>query len=738
MNTNCYIAALQQKFRDVTIRWPDLSVHINEVSVTFQSLVIALCDSDTIRFQEAFDQASRAHSRMLWSYLDDASAYRRLLDQGRAHLLEEGRSYFFDQCRDFLTTLHRARRMGLPQSARISQDMPKGNVLMYRGITFLKGLEIADDGRITTWSQRNHSTNESALRSDASSISVVGADGTPTSKVMFVVRNSEDSLLIAPYCGDPLVLHCLVCGPSAALLRQARDTIMDQDMARLPKQSPITPDGKDDYFAVHHDYRRRGGRRFHPPTLLAIAANRYWKFTRPLRIADIVRKLPKVSPSYKMGFDFQALCREQFDLRSSISLGGYVSLYHLHLPQRDEDVFVLEGYGQIFMIGQDFTFGAQDRFKERLATYVPHLAKNEKNVCETRVFYQVARALFIGAPAARQAQGLTLGYGNWRVGDCSFALTAIRQMADLGYEVEVLDQDSELLGFDAETAAEKPHLRALFGEAAMSRIRFNADYLDGLGHLMSASLGLAPSERFAFQGRGRTYGNLWQKIMFPEFDGRRRDLVLGWPTERRDLSRPFGIFFTLDLEKRRWLEQEEFLDKLIEWADGQSVPITIFLNGMTGYRHAHRLNAATLKTFIHEDSIVSEFEARVITRYRNVTFSSMAKLTLDEKCQIVHEKVDYCIGPLGSGTVVPSVLYSKPGLIYSSNAMYGISRDKYKNIELLIGPYSELVPLTWSRDVDARDHKIFPEAEMTNYAIQPQRVLDLAIPQLEFHIRKYN
>jgi hypothetical protein len=625
--------------------------------------------------------------------------------------------------------------MGQPFATK-PEDLPVGNMLIYRATTFLKAFEASMDGRIISWTFRNQSKNESHIARTDHGFGIIDDRGTSTSSALFTIRKGDDTLTIAPYFKNPIILHCLVHGPTADVLRTAKDGLTGRDLAPLPSQDRVTPDGTDDYAASHHDHRRRGGKRFNASCILAIAANRYWKFTRKLRISDLIRKMPHATPSHADGFDVTALYREEFETKSCVPLGGYVTLYHLHMPRLGQDIVALDGYGQVVLIGEDFSFGDASRFERLIGHYAAHFLERSDPPCLTRMFFHIATQLFGGAVPSRKATGLALAYGNWRVGDCSFALTSIRQVADLGYQVDVLNQDSELIGFDPETANTSPHVHAMFGDSAMKRIRFNADYLDGLTHLMLGSLGLDPADRFSFQSRGRTYGNLWQKAMFPEFDGRPRNLVLGSPALRLQASQPFGLFFTLDLEKRRWIEQETFLLNLALWTEELRTPIKIILNGMTGYRHPHLLNTATLKTFDREQGIVSDIRCKIMRKVRTTELVSIAELKFEDKCRVVHEQVHYCIGPLGSGTIVPSVLYSKPSLIYSSHALMKINRESYKNLDLLIGPHTELVPQHWVTDSDKRDHRIFPEAEMTNYSISAERVLDLASSQVSYHAKR--
>ncbi|SEN73892.1 hypothetical protein SAMN04488003_1315 [Loktanella fryxellensis] len=743
MDIHAYDAALAQKFDAAAQQWPDLKIYIDDVSQCFRDVIACFCHPDPQVCRTRFDAASHAYSRMLRGYSKEVPAYLQVFEQAKAHFAkkteqpppDKDRLKFFEHCRDFLTTLQRARLMGQPAPTQ-PQNMPTGNTLMYRATTFLKGFEAADDGQITNWSLLNQSRNESQVASTAQGVGILDAHGTPTSRALFTVRTGQDTLTIAIYDRNPIILHCLVHGPTADLLRTARDDLAGRDLAPLPAQDPVTPAGTDDYTARHYDHRRRGAKRFNASCILAIGANRYWAFSRKLKISDLIRKMPRATPSHADGFDIAAMYDTTFEIRSCVPLGGYVTLYHLHLPQPGLDVVALDGYGHVVLIGADFAIGDVLRFQKSMDHYAGHFRERGDATCPSREFFHIATRFFNDAVPQRTAPGLALSYGNWRVGDCSFALTSIRQVADLGYQVDVLNQDSELIGLDPDTAQTAPHLRALFGEAAMKRIRFNADYLDGLTHLMLGSLGLDPGCRFAFQSRGRTYGNLWQKTMFPEWDGRRTDLVLGSPPLRLQPTQPFGIFFTLDLEKRRWLEQETFLRSLVLWTEGLRTPVRIILNGMTGYRHPHLLNAATLKTFDREEKIVSGIRSRVMRKARNTQLMSIAELDLDGKCRAISEQVHYFIGPLGSGTVVPSVLYSKPGLIYSSHALFKINRDSFKNLNLLIGPCTEMIPQHWVTDTDKRDHRIFPDAEMTSYSISPDKVLTLASSQISYHLKR--
>lgn len=745
MNIDDYNRALAATFDEMARRWPDLQPYTDDVSRCFQTLVSAFCTTDAGMYHAAFDRAGVAFNRMLRGYSHDTPSYRKLFEKAKVHFggatkkvdpaPGKDRLRFIEQCRDFLTVLHRARQMAQPRRTD-SADRPVGHVLMYRATQFLKGIEVSAEGTVTHWTLRNRSANESRITGHATGFSLCDADGTATSDAIFTIRKGADTLVIAAYAKNPLILHGLVSGPSADALRQVAHDLAGASLARLPVQDGVTAGGKDDFHAQHHDHRRRGSKRFSASCLLALTANRYWRFSRTLKLSDLVRKMSRVRPAFHDGFEFQPLCEAAFETKSCLSLGGYVTLYHLHLPDLNEDVFALDGYGQVVLIGRNFIHGDPSRFERLLTPYVTHFVATAEDVCPSRFFFHVASHLCAAAPPARTAAGLALSYGNWRVGDCSFALTSIRQVADLGYEVDILNQDSELIGLDPHTAQGAPHVRALFGEAAMSRIRFNADYLDGLTHLMLGSLGLDPCDRFAFQSRGRTFGNLWQKTMFPEWDGRRRDQEPGSPAVVLQPAQPFGIFFTLDLEKRRWIEQETFLHNLALWTQDLRTPVRIILNGMTSYRHPHLLNEATLETFDREAGIVAELGSRIMRKVRTTELTSIAELNFEDKCRAIHDTVHFCIGPLGSGTVVPSVLYAKPSLIYSSHALLQINRDSYRNLDLLIGPQTDLVPQHWVTDSDTRDHRIFPEAEMTSYSISPDRVLDLASAQITYHVKR--
>ncbi|MFT3688914.1 hypothetical protein [Paenirhodobacter sp.] len=629
-----------------------------------------------------------------------------------------------------------ARLAGQPRPAQ-GADLPQGNVLMYRWTTFLKGMAVEDDGRLTMWSMKGESPKESRFSLADGAVTVNDAGGNPTSRGLFSVSAGRDRLLIANFLGDPLVLHCFLSGPSAEALRAARSAIAAKDLSKWPAHEPVVPEGSDNYHAVHVQHGRgRGGKRFYPPVLLALATHPDWKLSRDLRIADLVRTMGKYGPSHPKDFDFLALCREPFKAVSSITVSSYVTLYQLQLTNFGEDVFAFEGFGVVLLIGENFILGDAGRFRGHLKPYLEHLLEPGRKVSESRFFYEIAKVLFADAAPTRSTKGLALSYGNWRLGDCSFALTSIRQMADLGHSIEILRSEDESLGFEPETAAAEPHMRKLLGDAAMKRVRFDQGYVDGLSSLLNGNLGLARENRFQFQNRGRTYGRGWQRVMIPEFNGQRLDLPPGRPAVKRENSRPFGIFFTLDLEKRRWLEQEDFIEKLAIWCAQRDPSIRIHINGMTSYRQPYRMGLPVYKTFVQEEKIVTDIEARIRKKIPTFSFHSMAEKTLNEKCRIICDEIDYFIGPLGSGTVVPSVMYSKPGLIYSSNALYEINRDKYANLDLLIGPYTELAPVAWSKDADARDHRFFPEAEMTNYSIPTDLILELAKAQISFHLLK--
>lgn len=736
MDTRSHVVALGEKFAGQARSWPELQAELSDVSQSFVDVLQLFCAEDRKGFMAAFERASHALARMIRGYAATTSSYKALLEQGSAQLLEQGRVHFLDQCGSFLNTLYLARMAGEPKPATAA-DLPRGNVLMYRWTTFLKGMEVAEGGRLKIWSLKGDSPKESQFAVADGAVVVNDTGGNPTSRGLFAIRNGGDTLLIANFLGDPLVLHCFLAGSSADALRSARAAIATEDLSKWPAHGPVVPEGSDNYHAVHVEQgRTRGGKRFHPPVLLALAANPYWKFTRELRIADLVRKITKFGPSHPKDFDFLALCREPFKAISSITVSSYVTLYQLRLTNSHEDVFAFEGFGVVLLIGKNFILGDAARFRGHLKPYLEHFLESSRKVSESRFFYEIAKALFSDAVPNRKTKGLALSYGNWRVGDCSFALTSIRQMADLDHSIEILSSENEFLGFDPENADTETHVRKFFGDAACKRVHFDHTYVDGLSHLLNGNLGLARESRYQFQNRGRSYGRGWQKVMVPEFGGQRVDLLPGRPTVKRDPSRPFGIFFTLDLEKRRWLEQDDFIEALALWCAQENPSIQIHLNGMTSYRQPHRMGLPTFKTFTQEEKIVREIESRIQRKVPGFHFRSMAENTLNEKCRIIYDEIDYFIGPLGSGTVLPSVLYSKPGLIYSSNALYEINRDRYSNLDLLIGPYSELIPVEWSKDSDSRDHRFFPEAEMTNYSIPSDLVLRVVKAQLSFHLLK--
>lgn len=127
------------------------------------------------------------------------------------------------------------------------------------------------------------------------------------------------------------------------------------------------------------------------------------------------------------------------------------------------------------------------------------------------------------------------------------------------------------------------------------------------------------------------------------------------------------VWVALELEKRVWAEQEEAIPKLIEELSKKTLrkgeTIGIVFNGLTGLVE-NKLPPSALD-IIEQEHVL----ARKITKSINckVRLFDASGLSLREKIILAHQ-TDFVMAPIGSASLVPSLLLEKPGIVYAYDA----------------------------------------------------------------------
>ncbi len=130
----------------------------------------------------------------------------------------------------------------------------------------------------------------------------------------------------------------------------------------------------------------------------------------------------------------------------------------------------------------------------------------------------------------------------------------------------------------------------------------------------------------------------------------------------------FTIWVALELEKRVWLEQEEGLINLItdfcnRLCCRNNERLGIVFNGITGYVK-QPLND-TLNDIVQQERSIFDRIKKAVPHNVHMHFAGGSVLT--EKLLLANF-CDFVCAPLGSASVVPSLLLNKPGIVYAYDA----------------------------------------------------------------------
>ena len=176
----------------------------------------------------------------------------------------------------------------------------------------------------------------------------------------------------------------------------------------------------------------------------------------------------------------------------------------------------------------------------------------------------------------------------------------------------------------------------------------------------------------------------------------------------------FCLLISLDLEKRIWVNQADVLRQAITYLRKNYNKVTVLLNGMTGTEFGHISD--TLNDLINNEKIIAEN----ICAGLDVRFINLSGMSLNDKCDFI-SGADMFIAPIGSSTMLPSLVLNKPGLVVGNRSM--ITEPFYRKCAL---------KTTWAPSIDSIEdmtdvkgaiswHK---DKETVSYYIKPNALID--------------
>jgi hypothetical protein len=157
-----------------------------------------------------------------------------------------------------------------------------------------------------------------------------------------------------------------------------------------------------------------------------------------------------------------------------------------------------------------------------------------------------------------------------------------------------------------------------------------------------------------------------------------QDRISNWlnkETKRTDLPEEilkikncdFSIWIALELEKRVWAEQEEGLVNIIkslsEQLVGKNGTFGIVFNGLTSCVN-YPMNSG-LQGIINKERVIFERMKKLLPS--NVHMCFAGGMNLSDKMILGHY-TDFVCAPIGSASIVPSLLLNKPGIVYAYDA----------------------------------------------------------------------
>lgn len=126
------------------------------------------------------------------------------------------------------------------------------------------------------------------------------------------------------------------------------------------------------------------------------------------------------------------------------------------------------------------------------------------------------------------------------------------------------------------------------------------------------------------------------------------------------------VWLSLELEKRLWAEQIEGLSTIIDalarkyLREGETVGLVF--NGMTGVEGGE-MPWYICGLIAREQSLIEEIRSKL--RCRHKVFNLAGK-TLRVKT-LFASGIDFIVAPLGSASLLPSLIFDKPGVVYGNN-----------------------------------------------------------------------
>ncbi len=285
-----------------------------------------------------------------------------------------------------------------------------------------------------------------------------------------------------------------------------------------------------------------------------------------------------------------------------------------------------------------------------------YLSRIERNVPRILNFFRWRKTNKItSVPAKNKPMQLIYAIGNQRVGDFIMQLLLLDELLRHPLKGKAFD----IHGVYVNRASEFMEAEVLFPEIAskfqklnsFSHIEYHARYFPAM---LFADVRVLSNKRALNYVKNRM--NCWLSLpgTKDQFAGILKDFS----------TCTFTIWVNLELEKRIWAEQETALPEIINKLCGQILrkneKVGIVFNGMTGY--AGKDVAANLDKIIQKERKIANKMVKLIQH--PVHLHTACGSTLAEKIAL-GSLCDFVIAPLGSASMVPSLLLDKPGIVYA-------------------------------------------------------------------------
>lgn len=184
---------------------------------------------------------------------------------------------------------------------------------------------------------------------------------------------------------------------------------------------------------------------------------------------------------------------------------------------------------------------------------------------------------------------------------------------------------------------------------------------------------------------------------------------------------PITIWTAVELEKRVWAEQfqalPQILTRLAEILLEDGEPLGLVLSGLTATEDGVIPGADGLvarERQAHADLVRAiRWPVRVVDG---------AGLPLSRKA-VLADRCDLVLGPIGSASVLPSMLFSKPGVLYGARA---ISRAGFQGPDCVMVPDERVIEL---RD---RASATWTSSSSVSYSLDGRHVLEVVLETFAF------